>query len=116
MDTPQEVEVWYILPAVRRQIAIALKLEGLKQKEIATALNITEPAVSQYIKQKRGEEISFPDKIKAEIILSAKEIAKDHRIARKETQRILKLITKEKFLCNVCHTHTNSEKNCKICY
>ena len=32
MDTPQEIEVWYVLPALRREIAIALKKQGLKQK------------------------------------------------------------------------------------
>ena len=30
--TPQEIEVWYILPSLRKEIAVNLKEESLKQK------------------------------------------------------------------------------------
>ena len=33
MITPQEVQVWYILPAVRRNIAIELKKQGIKHAD-----------------------------------------------------------------------------------
>ena len=51
---PQEIEVWYVLPAIRKELVVTLKEKNLTQKKIAEFLNITEAAVSQYIKQKRA--------------------------------------------------------------
>ena len=59
MITPQELEVWYILPAIRRELTISLKEEGLKQRQVAEILGVTEAAVSQYIKSKRAKAIKF---------------------------------------------------------
>ena len=50
---PQEIEVWYIIPAVRRELAKSMVKIGLKQKQIAVTLGITEAAVSQYLKLDR---------------------------------------------------------------
>ena len=52
---PQEIEVFYIIPAIRRHIAMYMKLRGLKQNKIAELLHIDKAAVSQYIKKKRGK-------------------------------------------------------------
>ncbi len=68
---PQEIEVRYILPAIRKQLTIALAKDGLKQNQIARLLNITPAAVSQYIKEKRGT-TNFPKNIQEEINNSTK--------------------------------------------
>ena len=47
---PIELEYWFILPALRRAVAQTLKDEGLKQKQVAKILGITEAGVSQYLK------------------------------------------------------------------
>lgn len=45
-----------LLPAIRSIMAIRMQEEyGLKQKEIAEQLNLTQPAVSQYINQTRAD-------------------------------------------------------------
>jgi uncharacterized protein len=116
MDTPQEVEVWYILPALRKLFAIELKKTGLKQNQIAKALNITEAAVSQYLTKKRGEEIKFPKQIEKEVSVSVKKILDNKTNFRYEFQRILNIINEAKFICTVCHGHTRAEKACEICY
>ena len=116
MDTPQEIQVWYILPALRRQLAITLRKEGMKQKEIATAIGLTEAAVSQYLKKKRGEETHFSKDVLDEIGKSARLIAADNTKVRSETQRLLKMISETRFICGVCHNHINSNVNCEICY
>ena len=116
METPQEIEVWYILPALRRQLAVCLKKEGMKQKDIALALNLTEPAVSQYLKRKRGEEISFSVDLTEEVSLSAKNIMKDRNRLRSEVQKLLKKVKETKFICSVCHDHIKSAEDCEICY
>ena len=51
---PIELEYWFILPALRRLVAKTLKDGGLKQKEVAKILGITEAGVSQYLKGSRG--------------------------------------------------------------
>ena len=116
MDTPQEVQVWLILPALRRQLAISLKVEGMKQKEIAKALNLTEAAVSQYVKKKRGEEVAFNKQLLNEITKSAKKISLKKSAGRQELQTLLRRTKETKLLCNVCHNHTESEEGCEICF
>src|SRR3989344_2771652 len=112
METPQEVEVWYVLPALRRQLAVCLKKEGMRQKDIAITLNLTEPAVSQYLKKKRGEDIKFDTELKKQIFLSAKALVKDKTKARHEIQKLMRKINDGRFLCNVCHDHANTPKDC----
>lgn len=46
-----------VLPAVRAILAQELSAEGLTQNEIADALHITQPAVSQYLNRERGEAV-----------------------------------------------------------
>ena len=58
---PQEIEVWYIIPAIRRELTkILIKQYNLKQKKVAMLLGISEAAISQYLSNKRGQEIKFP--------------------------------------------------------
>lgn len=44
-----------LLPIIRAHLAEAFAREGLEGSEIARALNVTQPAVSQYLKGKRGK-------------------------------------------------------------
>src|SRR4030042_5208371 len=104
MDTPQEVQVWYILPALRKHLTLALKEERMKQKDIAQSLGLTEAAVSQYLKKKRGGEISFNKEILNEIKKSAKTISHNKNNARAEIQQIMKRIEQTKFICSICHS------------
>ncbi|NTV22979.1 MAG: hypothetical protein HGA85_01205 [Nanoarchaeota archaeon] len=116
METPQEVQVWYVLPAIRRRFAMHLLALGLKQKEVASMMGISAPAVNQYLKNKRGEEIVVPEQIDREIAKSARDlIAKKSQIGF-ETQKILKKMSAAGLICTVCHSHTNITKDCVICF
>jgi len=47
---------WTLLPSIRKELAKIYVLEmGMKQKAAAKKLGLTEAAVSQYMKNKRGE-------------------------------------------------------------
>lgn len=116
MDTPQEVEVWFVLPALRRQYVLALKQEGLKQKSIANIVNLTEAAVSQYLKKKRGDAITFSKEILQDIQSSVKKIVAKKSDYRHEFQNVLKKLKHSRFICTVCNDHTNSNDECEICY
>ena len=44
-----------LIPIIRASLAERLVREGFHTKEIADALNVTQPAVTQYLKGKRGK-------------------------------------------------------------
>lgn len=54
--TPCEEIIWNLLPSIRKEVAkIMVKEFNLSQREVAKKLCITESAVSQYLKEKRGK-------------------------------------------------------------
>ena len=57
MKPPCEVIVWYVIPTIRAELAKELVKMGMSQKDISERLGITQSAVSQYIKDKRGKGI-----------------------------------------------------------
>ena len=61
MRFPCELVVWKILPAVKSRLARKLKDKGMKQKDIAEMLDITEAAVSQYLSGKRAKDFKIPE-------------------------------------------------------
>lgn len=111
---PQEVEVFFILPALRREFAMSMKLDGFSQKRIAQLLGITEPAVSQYLNAKRATKVNFPPKIKEDIALAAKRIT-DERSLIRETQRLLGVARQEMVTCKLHEELVPSLKNCRVC-
>lgn len=53
---PCEIATWYILPVIRKELAILLvKNHGMSQKKTASLLGVTDAAVSQYLSKKRGK-------------------------------------------------------------
>ena len=57
----QEIEVWYILPTIRREIVKGLLDRGLSQNEIAKRLALRKSTISQYVHNKRGKEVNFDE-------------------------------------------------------
>jgi predicted transcriptional regulator len=113
---PQEVEVFYLLPAIRRELSIALKAAGKSQKDIAKLLGVTEPAVSQYLSQKRGNDVQFPQDVAKAIHDAAPRIADQQSMVR-ETQAIIAMTKENKFLCRL-HEKVASDipKGCDACF
>lgn len=114
---PQELEVYYILPALRRELAKALKQTGKSQKAIAELFGISEPAVSQYMHEKRGVEVDFTPAMLKTIQESAQRIADKSAFIR-ETQQLLHKAWHEKVICGVCHHQNGSAipKGCAVCF
>ncbi len=116
MESPQEIEVWYILPAIRKAIAEELLKLGLKQKDIAEKLDVTGAAVSQYLKSKRASQMKFTGTIKAKITESAKRIANGQVNMMEELQKLCTIARKEGILCKIHKKHSSADlKCCKIC-
>ncbi|MGD9396910.1 MAG: hypothetical protein PVJ05_10820 [Candidatus Thorarchaeota archaeon] len=112
---PQEVEVWYVLPAIRRELAKVMKTKvvprknedgatvdhKITQKEIARMLGVTEPAITQYLLKKkgrrsRGDQVVLPSQILKEIDKSADIMIEEYEKARKSGQEdIFEEMTRE---------------------
>ncbi len=59
MIFPQELEVYFVIPAIRRELARALHLLGVKHNKIARLFDVSEACVSNYFKLKRAAKINF---------------------------------------------------------
>ncbi len=126
---PQEVEVWYVLPALRRELAKVMKTkivtrvdeDGKKkehkitQKEIAKMLGVTEPAITQYLLKKkgrrsRGDQVTIPERFLDEIEKSADVMIKQYEkmdssddmfeVMTSEINRILRVIRNDGAMCD----------------
>ena len=64
MKPPCEIVVWYVIPAIRSELAKELLNLGMKQKDVSELMDITQPAVSQYITDKRGSGVKLNDHVK----------------------------------------------------
>ena len=112
---PQEVEAHYILPAIRAHIAQAMKTDGREQKSIAGLLGVSEPAVSQYLSRERGDEVKFTPRVQRAVSIAARNVqTREDFIA--ETQRLLKLMLKERITCRVHERVANVPKGCDVCF
>ena len=67
MKPPCEIVVWYVIPAIRSELAKELLKLGMKQKDVSEIMDITQPAVSQYITDKRGSGIKLQDDVRGMI-------------------------------------------------
>jgi predicted transcriptional regulator len=114
MKLPQEIEIWYIIPAIRREIAKGLIKKGLKQREVARILGVTDAAVSQYFSSKRGSEVRFNQRIKREVKASVDNIIKGS-IVMKEIQNICRLCKEDQICCYI-HKHHGAPKDCRVCF
>lgn len=123
MELPQEIMVWYVVPAIRKALVVELKDMGLKQKDIAPLLGITAPAVSQYIKDKRAKCCCTAfdrDPLKSEIRKAAERIKvqekPDPAVAVKEIDRLCMMVRESKAICDIHRQKDASLKSCNICY
>ena len=117
---PQEIEVRYILPAIRRELAsILIKDHKKSQKEVANILGLTEAAISQYQHSKRAKEVVFSDSVINEIRKSAEKILKDKNKKQSviaEMYRISNLTTVKHILCDLHRSQSKDLANCNVCF
>jgi len=99
---------WKILPAISRELALALEREEVPRSRIASALGATPAAVSQYISGKRGGR-KLPKKAVRACKLLAKKIAAGRASPAQmqaETAKIVAIAKKSKLgkmdPCAIC--------------
>ncbi len=113
---PQEVEVWYIIPKLRRELAkLFVEEYNLNYEKTGEILGVSKSAISQYFSKKRGNKsIEISEIVKKEIENSAKLIVEKKSNGVLEVQRLLNVMKKSRNSCEVCKTY-NPEvlKHCK---
>ncbi len=117
--SPQEVEVLYILPALRRDLSLNLKELGLEQKAIAKLLNVTEPAISQYLNSRRASQVHFSKHMGGEIKQVARKMieAKEQLPMVEEMQYLVKRSLLERTTCSICHEQVAGiPAGCTACF
>ena len=109
---PQEIEVWYIIPAVRKELAKLLTKEyALSYEKTGNILGISKAAISQYLSNKRANKIKLSAEVKKEISKSADLIHDNPKSALSEMQRILKFMKEKNCSCDVCKRYNKDVLN-----
>ncbi|MBR3113140.1 MAG: transcriptional regulator [Methanobrevibacter sp.] len=93
MKPPCEIVVWYVIPAIRSELAKELLNLGMKQKDVSELMDITQPAVSQYITDKRGSGIKLNDDVRGMIHEFARELSEGEATKADLISRT----------CSICH-------------
>lgn len=114
---PQELEVFYLIPALRREISkILVQDYKLAQKEIAQILGITESAISQYLKSKRGSELKFSSNELEKIKACAKKINTDRKNVLKHLYEVTVALRGTNAICTLHRKHDKGiSQECRIC-
>ncbi|MFT4326519.1 MAG: transcriptional regulator [Candidatus Woesearchaeota archaeon] len=114
---PQEIEVRYLLPAIRRELTQELIFNhNLKQREVAQILGVTESAISQYVSDKRGSELQFNAKEKKIIKTFAQKIAVDQGNSLRYMFNVSQVLRGSKSMCDLHREIDGSiPKKCDIC-
>lgn len=109
---PQEIEVWYIIPALRKELSkLFTKEYKYSYDKTGTILGISKAAVSQYLSDKRANKIKLNEETLEEVKKSAKIIAENNRMALNEIQRMLKFMRDSKCSCEVCKRYNKDVLN-----
>ncbi|MCX6709987.1 MAG: transcriptional regulator [Candidatus Woesearchaeota archaeon] len=118
MKIPCELIVWHVLPPVRRELAKSMVNDlGLTQRAAAANLGITEAAVSQYIKSKRGQYMKFSPEITSEIRKAARQISqsKDEILVIEKICSLCHMIKSKGMLCRYHSAEDGKKKDCRFC-
>ncbi|MDR3062866.1 MAG: transcriptional regulator, partial [Methanobrevibacter sp.] len=119
MKQPCEIVVWYVIPSCRAILAKELFKLGMKQKEISNILDITQPAVSQYLSDKRGgREVKFTDEINKmleELAYKLKEGLAGQMDIIAEICEICRKTRTEDILCMLHKSNSDIPENCQQC-
>jgi uncharacterized protein len=115
---PQEVVVWYILPAIRKKIAQGLICSGMSQKEVAKLMKTSEATISHYKKEKRAKENIFGNEIDKDINKSVKKILSNNQSLFSEIIRLNSLSKVKHITCELYKkkcTIINKDRPCISC-
>ena len=115
---PQEIEVWYIIPALRRELVKSMITDlKLNQKQVAKIMGLTEAAISQYLHSKRAKNVVFTKAVLQEIKKSAQKVAEYPEFLISEMVKLSRLTEVKHIMCDLHKKQSSSlENGCDICF
>ncbi len=115
---PQEIQIWYVLPVIRKELALVLiKEHKLSQKRTAEILGVSAPAISQYINEKRATDVRLTKAMKEEIQKSAQLLMQEGGDMMKELMKLLNHKLIQELVCNYHRAHSKEiKKDCDLCF
>ncbi len=118
MKPPCELIVWYVIPTIRAELSKELVKMGMSQKDVSERLGITQSAVSQYIKDKRGKGIPLNKEIRKGIKNLAKEIMneKSPKDVIPGICMICGIVKASGSLCDLHRQEDSELEDCKVCF
>ncbi len=124
MKLPCEIAVKSVVPAVRALLAKELtETYGMKQREAAHLLGITQTAVSKYTHQVRGRvlKIEKQKEVEVQIAKTAASLANgnlDRTALALHICATCKLIREKRLMCELCKRADPALniKQCKLCF
>lgn len=100
---PQEIEVWYIIPAIRRELAKCLVTKyQFTYDRVGKILGVSKAAIAQYLKNKRASKVKLHEKARQEAYKACGRIVAGKTDSTKEIIRLLELIRRKKWKSEVC--------------
>ncbi len=117
MNPACEIVVQHILPVIRANIAKELVSQGLTQKETASVLNLTQPAVSQYVSKTRGKQpFQIKDKkLNTMVGRFATRLRGNSLSDSDKNAEFCKICSYCRETALICKFHENAKTGCKIC-
>jgi predicted transcriptional regulator len=112
---PQKVELYYVIPAIRKEFAKIMVKRGMSQKQVSDRLKITEAAVSQYMKSKRAAQPVDFSAIEGEMKRAVDRIVEGGSVIR-EVQRICALARDKGIVCRISKRMGYAPKKCRECF
>ncbi len=98
--TPCEELFWSFLPALRGEFVRAMVKQKMKRKDITKLMGLSEPAISQYLKDKRGRGYKFSPEARKFVEGTVKTMNGNELILN--TCRCCIQINKPKVFCPIC--------------
>lgn len=103
---PQEIETWFVIPAIRSAISHCLiEKHKLRYEEVGEILGITRAAVCQYVKGKRADKVKFSKEINQKIKESSKILTTEKTNAVEEISKILNCIRTQSVPFSIYENH-----------
>jgi len=111
---PQEIMTWYLLPAIRKDMAEAMLKSGMNQREVARKLGITDAAISQYLSGKRAHDVKLDPNVRRLISLSARKVIGGADVMQ-EIKLVCEYCTTKLVLCRLHRAH-GAPRKCDLCF
>jgi predicted transcriptional regulator len=112
---PQEIDVWYILPALRKKIALGLLKEGMNQKEVAFVMKTSEATISHYKKDKRVKVDVLGTKLDVEIKDALVKIEENHSLLFSEIVKLSNVVKEKGIFCELYDQKATVEESIRPC-